>query len=136
MCYTVPMVRGTVPPPLVKGTVSSMYDELLAMFDSDFYADVDAGLTGADDSDDSGNPDHATYAATRYFTWVDGITATLDDGVSTVRLDGRVTYFLMASGERQFLYHARVTETPYRWLNFDVTLARTPNEYGDWVVTL
>lgn len=111
-----------------------MYDELLAMLDSEFYADIDAGLTGADDTDD-GYADYATYGATRYFAALDGIVGMLDDGITVIKLDGRVSYFVMASGAHEFRYHAHVVSSPYE-MGEPLTLARASNAYGDWIIAL
>jgi len=107
------------------------YSEFDAMLDSEFYADVDAGLRGADDTDDTG--DYATYENTRHFERLEGITSHLEDG-SIIRLDGRVTFFLMASGAREFIYHATILVSLYDAIDTPINLRRTPNEWGDWEV--
>ena len=110
-----------------------MYDEFLTILDAEFYADVDAGLRGADDTDDTGIADYATYEATRHFARLEGITSHLEDG-SIIRLTGEVTYFYMASGAREFVYHATILFSRYDAIDTPINLRRTPNEWGDWEV--
>lgn len=106
------------------------YSEFDAMYDAEFYADLDAGNCDADDND---IPDYAVYTSERYVAHFDGTTSHLEDG-SIVRFTGKITYFLMASGAREFVYHATILVSRYDAIDTPINLARTPNAWGDWEV--